>query len=288
MFADEKIVVSSNCTTGGIAATLRAIFPMANVVPFPLPADDNVVVTGLLLSELKDASIWVSIGRFDLANGLNLNLVKLPAISFGAFHPDLCYARKKLTNEFTKYHYNSRIAIWAFNNQIDTFDAVKLYNEENFKLAGYFDAWEPAVIHLKDLFKANNLSEKVFDRFFNKMKRTGVFMHSVNHPLSQTIVELVKTVLFSLGFDSSMIKREIVIPDGLMDNIWPVYPEIGMELGLEGNYVWRIGNIEIDGVRNYLDFTYQNYTQQGIFPMDLIPVTKNLALEMALAKQIKK
>jgi len=58
MFADEKIVVSSNCTTGGIAATLRAIFPMANVVPFPLPADDNVVVTGLLLSELKMRRFW--------------------------------------------------------------------------------------------------------------------------------------------------------------------------------------------------------------------------------------
>src|ERR1019366_9434699 len=100
---DRRIIVSSNCQMGGVAAALQAICPKDRVTPLVLPNFANVEDESQFAEKLKDADIWVSIGGYKLLekHGLSnqLHLIKIPIINFRAFHPDLVYARKVSTNE---------------------------------------------------------------------------------------------------------------------------------------------------------------------------------------------
>ena len=284
----RKIVVSGNCTTGGMAACLRAIFPNAQITPFPLPHIDDADDTERLKLELLSADVWVTIGRFELGQNLELKVVKFPAIAFSAFHPDLCYAMKKSANHLTIPHYNSQIGVWAFNNQIDPADAISLFNYDIFKQAGYLDCWESSVKHLMQVFKVCNLSNDCFNEYFNNMRRRGAFMYSINHPRIEAISELMKLVIkySDIEVSNSALERDITLIDGLTSEIWPIYPEIGNELGLKGGYIWRVDNTEIDGLKTYLDLSYANYLKQGIMPTDLISVKPIPALELALSNYV--
>ncbi|MDD2722834.1 MAG: WcbI family polysaccharide biosynthesis putative acetyltransferase [Methylovulum sp.] len=284
----ETIVISSNCQTGGIAATMRAIYPGKVIVPIRASAANDKKGSNALIAELANAAIWITGGRFELAQNLPVKVIKVPSINFHAFHPDLCYAEKKSANTLTKVHYNSQIAIWAFNNQIDTSDAVRLFNGSTFKALGYFDQWGANAERLKLSFRQNDFSDIEFNQFFLAVKRRGVFMHSVNHPSAETIVEFCKLIAIRLGADQGIVKRKIIIPDSLIGTIWPLYPEIGQELGLVGNYVWRIGNQEIEGLESYLDFAYQQYLEQGIQPSDLVSKWPIPHLDSVLNTELKK
>lgn len=268
-----RLIVSSNCTTGGVAASIKAIIPGAEVNPFPLPHITDQDKTDKLIKSLQGADVWITTGRLELADQISLKkIIQIPTIYFNAFHPDLIYARKKSTNELTSYaHYNSRIAVWAYSHGITPLDAAKLFNHKSYRSLGYFNYWDRSVKTFKQTFEKFNYSADEFDVFFNSLKRCGLFMHSVNHPRSIVFSELAKLIGKRLDASPNLINREIIIPDGLTQSIWPVYPEIGNELSIEGNYVWRVGGVEIEGLRNYVEFSYSCYEKQGILPIDLIP-----------------
>ncbi|WP_430232141.1 hypothetical protein [Nitrosomonas communis] len=111
-------------------------------------------------------------------------------------------------------------------------------------------------------------------------------MHTINHPVAEAIVGLGKMIAKRLRPDLS-IERNIVISDGLTSLIWPVYPEVGMELGLEGGYRFRIGGTEIEGVRSYLEFIYKKYVEQGINPGDLASLNKIPKIDNILTAELK-
>ena len=267
-----RLIISSNCITGGLAAGIKAMIPKAQVIPIALPSIENLEKTNELTKSLQKADVWITNDRFELADGIPLKkIIRVPGFSFNAFHPDLIYAKKKSTNELTSQHYNSRIAVWAYSRGLLPRDAAKLFNYRSYQSLGYFDAWEISVKLLKGKFEYFNYSADEFNTFFNRLKRRGLFMYSTNHPYSLVLVELAKLVAKKLGVSSNVINREIVIPDSFTDTIWPVYPEIGNELAIEGNYFWRMANVEIAGIENYLEFAYYSYQVQGISPNDLIP-----------------
>lgn len=261
----NKIVVSSNCQTGGISATLKILFPGQAIVPIPLPNKEDAAGIYKLKSELVDADVWFSSGLFDLVENANVNLVKVPSIYFDAFHPDITYAHDFVTKKNTNVHYNSAIAGWAYNNKIDPRDATKLFNGYTYSQLGYLDRWRSSLNEFKSISVEFGVAPRDFDEFFNKIKRTGCFMHSINHPNIYAISEFVKLIAKNLiAFDQA-----IVIPDGLTNDLWPVYPEIALNLGLEGGLRWRLGR-EIDGILNYLIFSYENYEAQNILPGQLV------------------
>jgi hypothetical protein len=62
----------------------------------------------------------------------------------------------------------------------------------------------------------------------------------------------------------SVENREFFVPDGLTGTSWPVYPEVGSELGLAGNYIWKINDQTIVGVESYIPAIFYFYAQSGI------------------------
>ena len=286
----RTIVVSSNCQTGGLAASLQAIFPQDNIVPFPLPTVGGTVNKKVQLSEiLANCDVWVSIGQLDLIpqhTKPNFLVIKVPVINFSAFHPDLCYAKRISSNELLVPHYNSAIAIWAYKHGLSISDAKKLFNKKSYDGLGYFDEWSVSVTNLSRSFDECELD---FNRFFLSLKRVGVFMHSINHPKIITLVGLGKVVSLQLGKDESIMDKIIDINDGLSAIKWPVYLEIADEYSfLDGSYEWKMDNKSyLPTVEDYLIYTYKNYNDLKILKKDLMFLDKDETLyDLILGKQV--
>lgn len=292
----RHIVISSNCQTAGLASTLADIFPDDLVTALPMPQFANDTEEGKFAEQLKAADVWVTLGHFGLVEKYRLKdakpgllMVKAPPIGFTAFHPDLCYARKLSTNELLVPHYNSAIVVWAYQNGANPETAAKFFSKSTFQSLGYLDTWNPSVAHLRQVFK-NFGMEKDFDTFYLHIKRAGNFMYSTNHPRSVAIVQLGKIVATKMGGSSDVYARDIPINDGLTDVVWPVYPDIADGLALAGgNYQWKLGGKgRISGLRDYIEFAYDNYRSLEVEPGDLaIAYFDGSRLDAVLGPQLR-
>ncbi len=286
-----KIVISHNCQTPGIAYTLRAIFPDWIIKPSALPHKNDEVKIKQLAEEVASAQFWITSGHFQLADGKTVRLLKTPEINFPAFHPDLRYASINPTGTFTKFHYNSQIVAWAFNHRLGIEHVRRLFNEKTFAMLGYFDEWERSVEIIRKSFAEHEISANDFSRLFDKVKRTGVFMHSVNHPHPIVITELAKIfageICSALGLNyANRIHRSITVPDFLAETIWPVYPEIAEALGIEGDYCWRIERREIYSLDSYIKYAFGSYRSQNLQPGDLRIIDAHADLDNILRNQL--
>jgi len=286
----SKILVTSNCQTGGIASGLKAMLPEYHIEPFPVTRLNAENELESLNSILSSEDIWVSINPKP-ANVPSSQYIKIPTIFFNAFHPDITYAQyadAQQANHLTQTHYNSFIAIWMYNNKVDPEDAARLYNHSTYKQLGYYGFWNASVDKLRRAFRDCDLTDKEFDRYMLTMKRRGLFMHSQNHPRIEAIIELCKLIAFRISASETLIHRDIVLPDVLSAiAVWPLYTEIGQELGLNGDYCWRFNDQEICGLQNYLAFAFREYREQGIEPGDLKSHVVIPNAEEILAKELE-
>jgi len=268
-----KIVLSSNCQTGGIAAALKLIFPSYELVPIPTPNEKNISLLNDLKKHLLNANIWVK-ERNNLSVDISdhIKIINLPTIYFNAFHPDITYAKIKPDGDLTFPHYNSKIAIWLYQNNIEIKDGLKLYNDKVYNLLGYYEYWYSSVNNMKHTFKENGLEERDLIQMIGYLKRMGLFMHTVNHPLPIVLTELAKIIAKKIDSKIDLYSKNLIINDTLSNTIWPLYPEIGAQLGLKGNYSWRIENKEIEGISNYLEYTFNNYSNNRVNPNEICSI----------------
>ena len=272
--AARRVIISSHCQTGGIAASLQVIFPDDEIIPLPLPALTGNDDESAFVEKLRNCDVWVSSSGYDLLekHGIadQVQLVRVPTIRFSGFHPDIVYTRKISTNELIVPHYNSAIAVWAYQNRLEISDAEKLFNKQTFAELGYLDHWGPSIEQLMQRFKNSDLK---FSGFILPMRREGLFMYSLNHPKVMAIARLSKLVARKMGAGAEVMDMYIDINDGLNDVIWPVYPEIGDSLSIHSGYSWKIGKGRwINGVRQFLKYAYECYSQQKIAPSDIVSV----------------
>ena len=66
---------------------------------------------------------------------------------------------------------------------------MRLYNGETYAALGYFDVWRKAVDNLRGRWELDGYMSDDFRRFFDKIKRGGVFMHSFNHPRVNVVTD---------------------------------------------------------------------------------------------------
>ena len=74
------------------------------------------------------------------------------------------------------------------------------------------------------------------------MQRDGQFMYGINHPMPAALTYLARQ-LADREFSShvqSLRETNGDSKDYLSHIVWPVYPEIGDHLGVEGSYHWRV------------------------------------------------
>jgi hypothetical protein len=288
-----KIIVSANCQTAALTSALRALLPNFDVIPFPMHINLSEDRRNQLKLELSDAEFLLAVNHeseiFNLQSDKSITVIPVPHLHFDAFHPDICYAVNSETNQYTNFHYNSRIAVWSYNQNVSIEQASTLFNQDSYHALGYLARWYQSENFLLESFASCGFSKSEFLSFFQSIKRGGVFMFSINHPMAFVSVELARLIVKKHFPDTLYHDRELIVEDPLTESIWPLYSEIGEELGLEGNYIWRIRNQEIAGLIDYLNFTFTSYQEQMIKPGQLVMNnTKDPEFHNLMTKLVKK
>ena len=266
---DRGVFVTGNCHTAGVGAVLRTVLrearPELTVSCEPMPkfgSEDEELAFLHKISQTADVFISTAdmkITRNSNFEKLGLRLVTYPPILFTAFHPDFTHLYRRLNREPINPGYNSSIIAWCYLNHIDPKDAIRLFNENVFKALGYFDRWNRSAKALSERFVKNGMN---FDRFFLRVKRAGVFMHTMNHPGTVATQALTKEIGAKLGISPALFDQPMYIPDFLAGMDWPVYPEIGDHLSVAGRYLWRVGQ-KMMTLGEYIEFSFGNYRRVG-------------------------
>lgn len=264
----RKIIVLGNCQVGGLAAAMQRIYWADEVRAVPLNAGKTDRGPAFF-RQIGDADLVFGSAalRAQLAerNALPARFFTVPAVNFGAFHPDLIRAS---THSGNRKGYHSAIAVWAFNRGLDPAAARKLFTYDTFEALGYFSRWDLSTEQLRARFDEAQIE---FDRFFLAVKRLGTFMHTLNHPYAVVLAYLAKTLAIAAGHDGSIWTRDLQVMDALgRQESWGVYPDVARELAVPGSYSWLVdkGTL-IEGLENYLDYAWQKYAEAGIQPGQL-------------------
>lgn len=220
-----------------------------------LQAYDRVLVAPRFADDLgltgDEANVWI-----------------VPTIQFRAYHPDTCYIARnsepRLKGPLGEYH--SLISLAAFQMGLTARDAGSLYREEVYRALGYLDLWSKSREHLASIFRAHDFD--IESRFVDWSRR-GAFMHTINHPKIECLLDLASSILSRSGMQPKF--REVVPHDNLANGpIFPVYPEIGDQLGVKGTYAFKVGGayrfLELD---DFIGASYSVYEQADL--RDLVP-----------------
>lgn len=253
----RRIVVMSNCQTGGLYAALGAMLPTDEILPIAWLGTEPPGLRELL----ADADVFVSsLTRPEseallTASGSRARLIPVPVIWFPGFHPDVLHIGKPDGTELISAvgPYNSAIVAWGWRAGHDAEQILSCFTPETFGALGYLSGWAGAVDQLRASVEA---AETDFAAWFLPLVRGGAFMLTDNHPRLDALVQMARPVAQELGADPAMVayRWEQVIPDGLLATsvVWPLYPGIAEGLGLPGAYAWRCEDGEIIGLETFV------------------------------------
>jgi hypothetical protein len=186
---------------------------------------------------------------------------QVPSVLFHGYHPDFCYlAESGPLSQGPLGHYHSAIVYAAFQCGLDEAQARDLFNGEVYEKLGYYDAWS--------VERARTISEFElwgFDirQHFVDWTRDGPFMHSTNHPRIAVLRDLARMLLEQAGEPAA--KTALLPHDNLAGGpCLPVYPEIGLRLGVEGNYVFKNGGVAYRtfGLEEFIARSFEVYRGQ--------------------------
>lgn len=257
----RTIVVTGNCQAGMIASALELLFPDDHVQAYhawDLATPDDRVGAATALGA---ADVWVGmpIAETSTFEAPAAQLVRIPGLTFPAFHPDLVYALRSDGSVFkgvTDYH--SAIGLWAWRRGVAPADLSRLFTDEVQARLTYDRYWAPSAENLARDFAASDIP---FAPFWHRVKRTGVFMHSVNHPRAATIALFAKSIARGLGASESVWDDPIedFLDDRLAHIQWPVYPFVANTLGVRGSYRWRNGGDIYPDIASWAEATWATY-----------------------------
>ncbi len=262
----RKIHILGNCQVGGIADSISLLFDDIEVEreihTFDIPA-----LSAVLEKHLESQGFLIACDSVKALIATNQSLTKFqlseniyfPTISFAAFHPDIQYvfADGSVVKNGLGGDWNSRILLWAYLNGLSQPSAQELFCEETFDELGYFNEWNRSNVDLEKSFLQTGFD---YSRWIRRVKRSGVFMYGINHPnpiaLSELSVQLAEKIFPNLNARS--INLNGLTSDYLSHIVWPIYPEIGDRLSLEGSYLWRASKIICD-LNKFTELCYKTY-----------------------------
>ncbi len=269
------ILVSSNCQSGVIASGLRLLFPDSEILAENQPGSGNADVVRRFAEVLRRADVWVRYHDFGSliadpeisALCAEKKTVDIPHINFRGFHPDIFSARSRATGRLITPNDHSGILIWCYRHQIDPGDAAALFSAEVFSNLGYFSLWDDGERWLRGCFDWCGLD---FRRFFQRAKRSGVFMYTAGHPKAHVLMLLAKLVGIKIGLDDRVFDDDILVNDSFPELLqWPVYPAVGEYLAVPSSYNWTINRRRLTGLESFIEFSYERFAAESESPADL-------------------
>jgi Polysaccharide biosynthesis enzyme WcbI len=261
------IVVTSNCQTHGIAQAIEALNQEYQIIAIWKLGEIEEVIRNM--NEIEKDIIWITScnhSQIDLIKSRVktqiIEVVRIPDIWFDAFHPDLTYLEKNeggvVDSILGAYH--SRIAIWAFLNQINIDRTINLFNASVFREIGYFNKWGDSASILKKSFEDSDIPSTNLDELLLRKKK---FMYSVNHtdqkPLSLIAGAALEKLNLSIRFDPiehAAVSKDIQFWYG---PTFAYYPEIAAQYGENGSYIFRSYEGKYYSLREFILGTWETY-----------------------------
>ncbi|MDC0462133.1 WcbI family polysaccharide biosynthesis putative acetyltransferase [Alphaproteobacteria bacterium] len=273
----KRLFVYGNCQSAGLSASFRLMLPNRIKVYPLIKSKHNLDEINF---QTDDFLLMMTTGAKadkQYLKNLNCDWKFCPIINFNGFHPDICYINGFKSNP----GYNSAIVSQCYKNGLSVDDTIKMFNQDTFSKLQYFDQYEVSKHLLRNLFLELSFTDSEFTKFFRKIQQHGIFMHTSNHPMIFVLKEManilierenflnVKNVNLELDFHS--------LQDTLTTNVWPIYPELANQFCISGSYTWKYGNRKINGLKNFINFSFQKFQKFRISPeeMEITNVSKH-------------
>lgn len=255
-----RILVLSNCQTGGLTACLNFLMPrhvvkgvhwhetaQSRAEAAVAAADADIVLSTAPAAYVAQ---MVADHGFDLAK-----LRSIPILFFNGFHPDLveAFSGGRVVSGVAGAPYQSAIGVWCWRNGVSPDQAKALFSAETIRSLGYDRTWSQAVARCRGLFTD---TEVAFAPTFLPLQASGrAFMHTYNHPTIGFIAQLARIIAAKLGATEAELAIEVerLVPDALShDTVWPIYPGVAEALGLPSSLIWKYGHSYYD-LSRYLE-----------------------------------
>jgi hypothetical protein len=249
-----KIGVLYNCQNVGIADSLRALLPGAEVINYAGVAGLPKAEQARRAAELSDCDhlimthLAVHHGKLSLRamQQTARSLHVLPAFAFGGYHPDTIYVQVdgQVLNNITG-GYQSRIAVAGYLAGLSPRDTAALYNKLVFARLGYFNAFdEQSKLLIMQWGRAGIDAGPLLAGW----QATGCFTHSINHPKMPVLLDLARVACARMGLAVQDGIEAAALPDHLARGpIHPVFPDIAASLGIAPEGAFCAGTV--DGTR---------------------------------------
>ena len=234
----ERWIVLSNCQAVSLARAITAIAETVDCASCDawqmkerIAADPDYFRQfdfALILPNLRDFSGFPS-------DRLPPN-ADLPGFSFSGYHPDCCYvaAAGERIPDGPVGPYQSMIALAGYKEQIGPKETARFFNDRIFEQAGYYRQWQAQRDEMIERFAGFGYDIR---GIFRRAGRGRCFMHTIDHPDIRLMIEMAKAVL--RRFDRAYREEAPLPVDVLADLSWPVYPEVGEQFGVAGDYRFR-------------------------------------------------
>jgi hypothetical protein len=245
----RNALVLGNCQARPIAACLQAMNRDVSFTGFELSlhvlsryfssADPRLHET---LSQYDDILLQTVCASTVLQHypDLQSRARRFPVLGFSAFHPDLVYVGLRSQQHHMSGpmgHYHSALALWAYLRGLSPAESLPLFNERAYEVLGYFDFWAASRQALLTDWQASDL---ILGDSFENWQRAGCFMHSINHPKLLVCADVAGKLLANLALPSIPAATQFVRDEFVDGPVWPVYPEVGERLGIDGNYLFKV------------------------------------------------
>ncbi len=162
----------------------------------------------------------------------------IPRITFSAFHPDICHVYTSKQNVVKGFlgDYQSALIFFGWLNNFSISETLNLFAADVFENLGYFDYFTSSK---EFLIEESKIAGLPLNTLIEQWSKQGCWMHTHNHPKLFVLADLTREILAREGIIIPPINVS-QIHDNLGDgSVWPVYPEIGEKLGINGDYQFK-------------------------------------------------
>ena len=237
----KRWVVIANCQAFGIANSIRSLAKDVECGPYDLWAymarireEPEYFRENYDFAIISDeAPQWHPFS----AEQMPPHIV-IPNLVFSAFHPDCCYVHVNgRPLEGVVGPYQSLIAVAAYYEKVPPDKSTLFFNDRVFEQAGYFDLWEAQRKRLVSDFGKSGIE---IGSALRRLSHGRSFMFTINHPKIDLLFEISKAILQARG--ERMHEGSWPPPETLAATQWPIYPQVGQRLGLQGGYAFKPAN----------------------------------------------
>ena len=187
-------------------------------------------------------------------------------IFFEGLHPDITYFGsfgERVASPLGDYH--SRIALMAYFKDLSAEDAIGLYQHDIYEKLGYFRRFDESKAALEQ--RDQDIDIKFAANFFALMKRE-IPLYSVNHPTPPLVKALASQISKRICGEPIEIPSSFFSNSLVSSNVWPIYPEIGINARLDYStpmLFWPqsgMGNPPLT-LREFVQKSYESYNAIG-------------------------